>query len=1037
MRLPLKTGLLSTALGAALLWLGAAWATQALGQTPHRPGPLLFTLFPAGGQAGKSLDLEIICIEGNTEGRLVFSHPGITARQKMRPPSALESGERMDIREISTEIMGSNRSVKVRRFSVTIAPNVPQGFYELRLASRYGLSNPRTFCVGTLPEVVEDIRQVAPDEGNHSAEQAIPVKFNSVINGRVDGKSPDWFRFTAKKGQRLLADCLTHDIDTGGQPLLTIRNQRGRELAASRGKAFIDFTVPVDSDYFITVRDLNFGGAPLLNNQTKKWRARNHALTYRLTLYTGPRVEAIFPSAGKPGASGQFTVYGRNLPGGKPGKLLGYDGRPLEELSVQITLPAKAGLKAEQPISSKSMGIDGISWRLNEQANPIFISQAREKVILETEPNDDPGQAQAVELPCEIVGRFFPRRDRDWVTFKARKGEAFWVEVIAHRLGQPVDPAFTVQRLNIIAPEDNPEKGEDGEKKVPEQKWVEVLAVDDLRMAWMGARTIFTPGHYSFPAGTYDPWGGFVAPEDGTYRVLTRLTDPSHNDPTLSYRLLLQRAKQVERWSRPATDLRKHIVSDKGDFRLAVLPWHFAEFSSKPKPSSEKGLALPKGGTLLLQLVAFRQGAFQEPIEVSAEGLPAGVTCQPTTIGPWKTLAPLVLQAAPNAAPWQGRIRVVGRVGQQIHEARVATRVNGRTRMVRDGLMLAVTTENHPFRVESPKQVWATSRAGKLEIPFKILRQPSFKGSVTPTLFPGQIMDTTRKPLVNVSSVTVNGNNGILKLDIPTKHPPGIYSYFVNVSGAYDYNFKPEILAQEVARQKELDTLLLKLQAAAKKAADLNAVAQKILTEAQTAAKAATTKLTAAKPEEKAAAQQVVNQANQALERAQEKQKASAEALSVANGKASTANKVKMEQDNVVTKAKTIYKTHKLTHTTLSTPITLNIAPAPIELVAVKPAATKQGGKLELSVTVKRLGGYKDPISLSVNFPSDLKGIKATAAPIPAGQTQGKFTLELQPNATTGKFTSRVIVTAKLNGQTLTHSQPLNLTIESAPPVTP
>ena len=56
-------------------------------------------------------------------------------------------------------------------------------------------------------------------------------------------------------------------------------------------------------------------------------------------------------------------------------------------------------------------------------------------------------KAQAVSVPCEVAGQFYPQTDRDWVTFQAKAGEALWIEVLSQRLGLPTDPHLLVQQV--------------------------------------------------------------------------------------------------------------------------------------------------------------------------------------------------------------------------------------------------------------------------------------------------------------------------------------------------------------------------------------------------------------------------------------------------------------------------------------------------------------------------------------------------------------------------------------------------------------
>ena len=48
-------------------------------------------------------------------------------------------------------------------------------------------------------------------------------------------------------------------------------------------------------------------------------------------------------------------------------------------------------------------------------------------------------------LPCELVGRVEKRRDRDWFTFAAKKGDVLSVDLYADRLGSQGDLYFVLK----------------------------------------------------------------------------------------------------------------------------------------------------------------------------------------------------------------------------------------------------------------------------------------------------------------------------------------------------------------------------------------------------------------------------------------------------------------------------------------------------------------------------------------------------------------------------------------------------------------
>ena len=63
---------------------------------------------------------------------------------------------------------------------------------------------------------------------------------------------------------------------------------------------------------------------------------------YRLNISTGPYIDAIFPPMVEPGKTGQITLFGRNLPGGKPDPAAVIDGHVLEKLTVTVNAPGDA-----------------------------------------------------------------------------------------------------------------------------------------------------------------------------------------------------------------------------------------------------------------------------------------------------------------------------------------------------------------------------------------------------------------------------------------------------------------------------------------------------------------------------------------------------------------------------------------------------------------------------------------------------------------------------------------------------------------------
>ena len=191
------------------------------------PSPRLDRVAPLGAAAGSSVEVEVVGadIEDATKP---FDHKGITSEH-----------------------------VKDRKFKVTVAADVPAGTYDMRLLGKYGITNPRLFAAscGDPTEVAE---KGANDE--RGTTQQVPV--NCVVNGNSKQGKEAVFRFPAKKGQRVVAECFAQRLDSQLDANLTLTDSEGKQLAANGDYAgkdpLVDFIAPKDGDYFVTINDLSF-----------------------------------------------------------------------------------------------------------------------------------------------------------------------------------------------------------------------------------------------------------------------------------------------------------------------------------------------------------------------------------------------------------------------------------------------------------------------------------------------------------------------------------------------------------------------------------------------------------------------------------------------------------------------------------------------------------------------------------------------------------------------------------------------------------
>ncbi|HVX10226.1 MAG TPA: PPC domain-containing protein [Pirellulales bacterium] len=944
--------------------VGAFVADVARGQLPVAQ---LFALAPAGGQQGTAVDVTISSgtdLDGAKV--LYFSHPGITAAVKMAPPK---------LPQLAPEPL-------VNQFTVTIAADVPPGVYDVRTVGTFGISNPRSFVVGMLPEAKEQ-------GGNNSREKAQPIELNTVLNGTADGNTSDWYKFAAKAGQRLIIDCWAERIDSRIDATLELYDAAGRQLSRSRDfnrrDPLIDVSVPADGEYFLKVFDFVYAGGG--------------EYFYRFAVSSGPYVDYILPPAGVPGAKGNFTLYGRNLPGGVPADGLSVEGRPLEKLAVQIDVPADKTVERSPPstlAASEETELDGFEYRFASPqgtANSCFIGYATAPVLTEQEPNDEQAQANVVTLPCEFVGQFGPRGNPDWLRFEAKANEVYWVEVVSERLGLPTDPAVLIQRIT---------KNDKGEEQV-----ADITDLDDLAA---------NNGGLAFNTSSVDGAFRFAVPADGAYRIMVRdLALNPRNDPRRIYRLSIHR--------------------EQPDFRLAAIPIYPANNKLEARPWSP---LLRRGGTERIDVIAFRRDGFAGDIRVTAEGLPAGVTCTPAIIGPGQFITTLTLTANDQAADWTGPIQIVGRAKiaavDVARTARPGTVLHAKpqntpahARLARSLVMAVTSADTAPLSIElGDGKIAEMSRAGKLEIPVKVIRRGQIKGNMILTAL-------NLPPNVQPQPLTLDEktNEGKIALQINPQAPLGEFTIYLQAQ--LTASCRRDVPAAEAAAKAkaEIEKLAADLAAASQAAETAKQAALKVAADADAAVKAAQAAKQQATADNQAAAEKALAEAEAKLKTANEAKAVAEKAAADAAALAKTAAELKPVADKRAADLANAAAPKDVALFWPSTTTAIKITAAPITMTATAPAAAiKLGAQGELPVTVARLYGFADAVQVQAVLPGGVQGVTIAPAPVPAGQADVKLIVQAAANATVGSHAITIKAIAPFNGQQLTVEQPVTVVIE-------
>lgn len=960
------------------LW---CWVATAAAQAPlSLPNPRLSWAFPAGGQVGTTFEVVVSGADVVDASELIFSHPGITAKRKMAEPG-----------------LGQTESQPVDgTFLVSIAADVPQDVYELRVQSKFGLTNPRFFAVGLLKEVRES-------EPNQLPEQANEVALETTINGTCDLATLDYFKFTAKQGQRVIIDCEAFRIDSRLDGTLVLYDATGRELERShnvnRRDPLIDFTVPQDGQYLFSIQD-----------QSRNYRLLTAEAFYRVTISTLPHIDFIYPPVGQPGSSSQYTVYGRNLPGGKPAPGIEVGGKTLEQLTVNIPLPAdrsrdlvrSGGLLVEP---SESF-LDGISFRLPSPrgfSNPLLLTTTSLPIVLEQEPNNRPAEAPVLSVPCEYVGQLFPTGDRDWVSFQAKRDDVFWIDLICQRLGNSTDPRMVIQQVKRDAK---------GQEQIVHLKTVDDDLANAERVHWSMLDSIL------YSLNSYDPVYRFVAPEDGTYRIMLQdLSRPNQDlarlakgDARFTYRLAI----------RPADP----------DFRLVAVP---RPPTNQPAETTFQGMSwssvLRQGGTDMIEVFVHRRDGFEGEIMVTADQLPAGVTAAPIVIGPKEVSATMILKAADDAPAGYSNLRIQGtsRIGQNevVRQVRPATMnwvmqeigvTYHRSRLTDQFAVSVISNEQPPFSVVlDPDLSFEALVYGTFKFPVRVIRRGNFQGPLDLFVYglPASINGPMHAQPKYHTPITIPANQDSIEftVTIPGYVPPGTYSFFISGLGTVSYAMNPEKLVQAEGRLATIEKIVTDNDTKLKAALEIQAAAAKALADAQAA--------------------------NQNVPAATEAKVAADKAVSEADTKAKKDAAFLATFRQEITQLKTQCKPTDIKISTASNRATLKMPAAPFEFaIAAENLSIKSGAKVELPVTIKRLYGNNDPVHVHFQGANTISGILAPAVTVPANQSDGRVTIEATAAAVPGRYRTTVQSSMNYKGQILTVLRDLVLTIEAPEPST-
>ena len=348
----------------------------------HSAAPSLKGVFPPGGSRGAEVELTL---DGKAEkGQIWIDGTGVTFSTPDDKGKA----------------------------KVTIAADAAPGIRLLRVFNAEGVSEAVRFVVGSVPEVVEQ-------KPNHAPDQAMRLeKLPLCINGRIERAGDiDHFAFDLKKGQAVRLELLAYTLGSPIDPLLHVLDEKGVRLATASDARNLDpaltFTAPADGRYVAQIAgfthppaaDVSFTGG--------------NSVVYRLLIHPGPMASRLFPAAVSTVAPATLTLRGTGL------------AKEREAFQAPATSAPVSGRMTSIAVPDGVLPVD------------VLVSAALPQV--EAEPNGKPEQAtRASALPAVFGGALSGRGDSDCFAVPVKKGQKLRAEVFCQRLGLPLDAILKV-----------------------------------------------------------------------------------------------------------------------------------------------------------------------------------------------------------------------------------------------------------------------------------------------------------------------------------------------------------------------------------------------------------------------------------------------------------------------------------------------------------------------------------------------------------------------------------------------------------------
>ena len=245
------------------------------------------------------------------------------------------------------ECGGSTSEAAIWKVRLAVDIRTAVGVYPIRVVTNSGVSNPILFAVGQVPQEPEV-------EPNNSFGTGQPIPNPAVVEGECSDNDVDFYRFTGRKGYRIVVDAVCARIGSGVDPMIRLTTAKRRLVATADDTpglftdAYLTAVLPEDGEYVLEFCDSRFAGTG---------RA-----VYRLLIGAVPFAGEVYPLSLPRGQNTALELRGGTLSGDRlfalrtpsdpmlsmfyptiPARLLGDPTWANSDLDVELPTPVVLG----------------------------------------------------------------------------------------------------------------------------------------------------------------------------------------------------------------------------------------------------------------------------------------------------------------------------------------------------------------------------------------------------------------------------------------------------------------------------------------------------------------------------------------------------------------------------------------------------------------------------------------------------------------------------------------------------------------------